>query len=63
MINCSDICLCIGIALSVILGYIINILNIISAGKLKIKSGEWIRLGVPTGMIIMIVYYGIFFII
>ena len=26
-----------------------NIPNIISAGKLKIKSSEWIKLGVPLG--------------
>ena len=39
-----------------------NIPNIISAGKLKIKSSEWIKLGVPLGLVIMIVYYVILFI-
>ncbi|MDF2882478.1 MAG: putative cation transporter [Clostridiaceae bacterium] len=34
-----------------------NIPNIISAGKLKIKSKEWIKLGVPLGFTIMTVYY------
>jgi predicted cation transporter len=34
-----------------------NIPNIISAGKLKIKSGEWARLGVPLGLCIMSVYF------
>jgi predicted cation transporter len=38
-----------------------NIPNIISAGKLKIKSSEWARLGVPLGLIIMIVYFIILF--
>ena len=40
-----------------------NIPNIISAGKLKIKSNEWARLGVPMGLIIMAVYFVIMFII
>ncbi len=40
-----------------------NIPNIISAGKLKIKSREWIKLGVPLGFAIMIVYYMILFFI
>jgi predicted cation transporter len=40
-----------------------NIPNIISAGKLKIKSREWIKLGVPLGLTIMIVYYMILFFI
>lgn len=40
-----------------------NIPNIISAGKLKIKSREWIRLGVPLGLIIMIIYYIILFVV
>lgn len=40
-----------------------NIPNIISAGKLKIKSKEWIKLGVPMGMAIMLVYYIILFVI
>ena len=40
-----------------------NIPNIISAGKLKIKSREWIKLGVPLGLVIMVVYYVILFVI
>lgn len=40
-----------------------NIPNIISAGKLKIKSKEWIKLGVPLGMFIMIIYYFVLFVI
>lgn len=34
-----------------------NIPNIISAGKLKIKSSEWARFGVPVGLIVMAVYF------
>lgn len=40
-----------------------NIPNIISAGKLKIKSSEWIRLGAPLGIVIMLVYYVIIFVV
>lgn len=40
-----------------------NIPNIISAGKLRIKSSEWIKLGAPLGIIMMIVYYIIIFVI
>jgi predicted cation transporter len=40
-----------------------NIPNIISASKLKIKSSEWISLGVPLGLIIMITYFAILFFI
>lgn len=40
-----------------------NIPNIISAGKLKIKSSEWIKLGIPLGIAIMFVYYVIIFVI
>lgn len=36
-----------------------NIPNIISAGKLKIKSKEWIRLGVPMGLVFMISVFGV----
>lgn len=39
-----------------------NIPNIISAGKLKIKSSEWIRLGVPVGLIMLAIYYVVLFI-
>lgn len=34
-----------------------NIPNIISAGKLKIRSGEWAALGVPLGLVAMAVYF------
>jgi predicted cation transporter len=40
-----------------------NIPNIISAGKLKIKSKEWIKLGAPLGLFIMIIYYFVLFVI
>lgn len=40
-----------------------NIPNIISANKLKIKSKEWARLGLPLGGIILIIYYIEIFII
>jgi predicted cation transporter len=33
-----------------------NIPNIISAGKLKIKSSEWARVGVPLGFVVMVIY-------
>lgn len=34
-----------------------NIPNIISAGKLKIKSSEWAMLAVPLGLVVMGVYF------
>jgi len=34
-----------------------NIPNIICAGKLKIKSAEWAKLGVPLGLIFMAAYF------
>jgi predicted cation transporter len=37
-----------------------NIPNIISASKLKIKSREWARLGVPLGLGLMLIYFIIF---
>lgn len=40
-----------------------NIPNIISAGKLKIESKEWIHTAVPIGFVLLIVYYVILFII
>ena len=39
-----------------------NIPNIISAGKLKIGSGAWARMGVPFGLTIMAIYYVVLFI-
>lgn len=38
-----------------------NIPNIISASKLKIQSKEWAKLGVPLGLIIMLLFYLIIF--
>jgi predicted cation transporter len=38
-----------------------NIPNIISAGKLKIKSKDWIKLGIPMGLIAMTVYFAVIF--
>jgi predicted cation transporter len=40
-----------------------NIPNIISAGKLKIQSRDWARIGVPLGLIIMAVYFVVIFFI
>lgn len=37
-----------------------NIPNIIAASKLKIKSREWAKLGVPLGLVLMAVYFVIF---
>ncbi|MDD2680068.1 MAG: DUF1646 family protein [Candidatus Omnitrophica bacterium] len=34
-----------------------NIPNIITAGKLRIKSSEWAKLGVPLGLCVMAVYF------
>ncbi|MCL4514042.1 MAG: DUF1646 domain-containing protein [Firmicutes bacterium] len=34
-----------------------NIPNIISAGKLRIGSKEWAKLGVPLGLVIMVIYF------
>lgn len=40
-----------------------NIPNIITAGKLRIKSKEWIKTGAPLGITFMIVFYIILFVI
>ena len=40
-----------------------NIPNIISAGKLKIGSREWARLGVPFGLAVMVVYFVVLFVL
>lgn len=34
-----------------------NIPNIISANKLKIKSSEWAKIGIPVGLTLMIIYF------
>lgn len=40
-----------------------NIPNIISAGKLKITSSEWARLGIPLGLGLLAIYFVLIFII
>lgn len=40
-----------------------NIPNIISAGKLNIKSREWAKLGVPLGFALLLIYFVVIFII
>ena len=40
-----------------------NIPNIISAGKLKISSREWAKLGVPLGLLVMAIYFVILIIL
>jgi predicted cation transporter len=40
-----------------------NIPNIVSAGKLKIGSREWARLGVPLGLAIMVIYFLVLFLV
>jgi predicted cation transporter len=47
------------LALAVAGGMLIpgNIPNIITAGKLGIRSREWMRFGVPFGLLLLVVYY------
>ena len=40
-----------------------NIPNIISAGKLKITSSEWMEFGIPLGLSLMVIYYIILFVL
>jgi len=40
-----------------------NIPNIISAGKLNIKSREWAKTGVPLGLILMVIIFVIIFLL
>jgi predicted cation transporter len=37
-----------------------NIPNIISAGRLKIKSKEWAKIGMPVGFVLMVIYFIVF---
>jgi predicted cation transporter len=37
-----------------------NIPNIISAGRLKISSKEWGKIGVPYGLFLMLGYFIVF---
>jgi len=38
-----------------------NIPNIVAAGRLGIRSKEWARIGVPMGLVLMIVYFALLF--
>ncbi|WP_202320133.1 DUF1646 family protein [Archaeoglobus neptunius] len=40
-----------------------NIPNIVAAGRLRISMGEWARIGVPLGLLLMAVFFGIIYII
>jgi predicted cation transporter len=40
-----------------------NIPNIISAGKLGITSSEWAKLGVPFGLVLMVAYFVLVFLL
>jgi predicted cation transporter len=40
-----------------------NIPNIIAAGKLKIRSRTWARYGVPLGLVLLVVYFAILFLL
>ncbi len=40
-----------------------NIPNIISAGKLNIKSREWAKFGLPIGITLLLVYFAVIFIL
>jgi len=39
-----------------------NIPNIISAGKIGITSKEWAKIGIPVGIVTMIIYFAVIFI-
>ncbi len=39
-----------------------NIPNIISAGKIGITSKEWAKIGIPVGIITMIIYFAVIFV-
>jgi predicted cation transporter len=40
-----------------------NIPNIISASKLQIKSMEWAKVGIPIGLVLMVIYFIIFVVV
>ncbi len=40
-----------------------NIPNIVAAGRLKIGSREWARIGVPVGLVLMTVYFVVIYIL
>ncbi len=39
-----------------------NIPNIISAGKIGITSKEWAKIGIPVGIITMMIYFAVIFV-
>jgi len=39
-----------------------NIPNIIAANKLRIRSREWAALGVPLGLVVMVIYFVVLFV-
>ena len=40
-----------------------NIPNIVTAGRLKIKSSEWAKFALPVGAVMMVVYYVLSFVL
>lgn len=40
-----------------------NIPNIIAANKLQIRSRTWARIGVPLGMVLLVIYFGVLFLL
>ena len=40
-----------------------NIPNIIAAGKLHIRSREWARAAIPIGVVLLVVYYAVLFVL
>jgi predicted cation transporter len=53
--------------ISIIMGLLIaggmlipgNIPNIVAAGKLKISMKEWAKIGVPVGLVLMVIYFAV----
>ena len=39
-----------------------NIPNIISAGKIGITSKEWAKIGIPVGILAMMIYFAVIFV-
>jgi predicted cation transporter len=40
-----------------------NVPNIVAAGRLRITSKEWARIGVPMGLVLMAVYFVILYVV
>jgi len=36
-----------------------NIPNIVAAGRLKISMKEWAKIGVPIGIILLVIYFAV----